>query len=145
MDTLLFVRRETRLGVEGDAVAACGGLDELGIFLLETGKILLGVPIPDAVGSEEEVHFLQSALIGLWVEGPDDRNRDGVGNAKNVEGLFTDMVEHDWAKEGEPAVSDGPTNDAPGVTFGSDVEWEDLGWVEPRHLNIVSFLNGQTE
>ena len=74
-------------------------LDEIGILLLEDGEVLLGLPVPDAVGSEEKIHFLERALVGLGVEGPDHGNGDQVAGGEDVEGVFVERVEHDWAKE----------------------------------------------
>lgn len=33
----------------------------------------------------------------------------------------------------QPAVADGPSDDAPCVTLCPNLEWEDLGGVEPWH------------
>lgn len=126
----LVADRETSLGIE-DGVTALGSLDELGVLLLEDLEVPLGLPVPDAVGCEEQIHFLECALVGLWVQGPDHGKSDDIGSGEDVVGLLIQSLEHDRAKEGEPAITQGPTNDTPGVALGSDLEWEDLGGVQP--------------
>lgn len=121
---------ETGLGVD-DGVAALGGLDELRVLLLEDGEVLLGFPVPDAVRGEEEVHLLEGALVGLGIEAVDHGQSDDVGDTEDVVGLLLEGLEDDGKQEGEPAVTDGPANDAPGVALGADLQWEDLGGVEP--------------
>ena len=78
---------KTRLRVD-DGVAALGSLDEVGILFLEDGEVLLGFPVPDAVGGEEQVHFFESALVGFGVEGPDHGDGDEIAGGKDVEGVF---------------------------------------------------------
>ena len=78
---------ETALGVH-DAVAPLRRLHELGVLLLEDLEVALGFPIPDGVGGEDEVHFLEGALVGFRIEGPDDDDGGGVDGAEEVEGLF---------------------------------------------------------
>ena len=134
-------------------MASLGSLDKLGVLLLEDGKVTFGFPVPDAIGSEEEVHFLKGALVGLGVEGPDHGDSDDVAGAKNVICLFVEGLEHDRAKkcleEGilvlvhiidnvqrgtyKPAVANRPSDNTPCITLGSDFQREDLGWVQPGH------------
>lgn len=73
-----------------DAVAPLRRLDELGVLLLEDLEVALGLPVPDGVGGEDEVHFLEGALVGFRVEGPDDDDGGGVDGAEEVEGLFVE-------------------------------------------------------
>ena len=121
---------ETSFGIE-DGVTALSSLDELGVLLLEDLEVPLGLPVPDAVGCEEQIHFLESALVGLGVQGPDHGKSEDICGGEDVVGFLVQSLEHDRAKESEPAISQGPTNDAPGVALGSDLEWEDLSGVQP--------------
>lgn len=116
-----------------DGVAARGRLDQIRVLLLEEAEVAFGLPVPGAVGREQQVHFLEGALTGLGVEGPDHGEGDDVGGGEDVVGLLLEGLEHDGQKEGEPAVSDGPANHSPGVSFSADLEREDLGGVEPGH------------
>lgn len=86
------------LGVD-DAHATVVGHDEVGVLCLETSKVLLGIPVPPGVGREQEIHFFQGALVGLWVECPHDRNGDDVRDAEHVEGLFLNFAEHDGQEQ----------------------------------------------
>ena len=112
-------------------MATLGGLDELGVLFLEKFVVFLGFPSPDAVGSEDQVHLFQSALVGLGVESPDHGNGDHVGSTEDVVGLFTEGLEDVWQHHGEPAITDGPADNAPGVTLGTDLQGEDLSRVQP--------------
>jgi len=114
-----------------DRVAAPSRLHKIRVLLLEDAEVLLGLPVPGAVGREQQVHFLEGALAGLWVEGPDHGDGDDVGGGEDVVSFFVEGLEHDGQEEGEPAVSDGPADHTPGVAFGADLEGEDLGGVEP--------------
>lgn len=118
------------LGVE-DGVAALSGLDELGVLLLKDLEVALGLPVPDAIGCEEQVHLLESALVGFRVQSPDHGDGDGVGGGENIVCFFVDSLEHDGAEESEPAVAQRPANDTPGVTLCTDLEREDLSGVQP--------------
>ena len=82
----------TSLGVD-NAVAALGGLDELGVLLFEDGEVALGFPVPDGVGGEDEVHFFEGALVCFGVEGPDYDDGGGVDGAEEVEGFFVEALE----------------------------------------------------
>jgi len=121
---------KTSLGVN-DRLAALGSLDELGVLLLEDGKVLLGFPVPNTVGGEEEVHLLKSALVGLRVKAVDHGQSDDVGNTEDVVSLLLESLEDDGKEECEPAVANGPADNTPGVTFGTDFQWEDLSRVQP--------------
>lgn len=118
------------LGIE-DGVTALGGLNELGVLLLEDLEVALSLPVPDAVRCEEQVHFLKSALVGFGVQSPDHGNGDGVGGGEDVVSLLVESLEHDGAEKGEPAIAHGPADDTPGVTLGTDLEREDLSGVQP--------------
>ena len=83
-----------------DVVAVLRGLDELGVLFLEQGEVALRLPVPDAVGGEEEVHLLEGALVRFRVEGPDHGDGDGVAGGEDVEGPLLEGVEHDGAEEG---------------------------------------------
>jgi hypothetical protein len=50
-------------------------------LVLVPGEILFGNPGKGAVRSEQQVHLFQRALIRFRVEGPDDGDADGVGDA----------------------------------------------------------------
>lgn len=121
---------QTSLRVE-DRVAALSSLDKLRVLLLEDAEVALGLPIPWAVSGEEKVHLLKSALVGLGVQGPHHGKGDEIGGGEDVVSLFVESLEHDGAKECEPAIAHGPTDDTPGVTLGTDLEREDLSRVKP--------------
>ena len=90
--TALSARLQTRFGIH-DAVAPLRRLDKLRVLLLEDLEVALGFPIPDGVGGEDEVHFLESALVGFRVKGPDDDDGGGVDGAEEIEGLFVESGE----------------------------------------------------
>ena len=128
-------------------------LHELGVLLLEDLEVALGFPVPDGVGGEDEVHFLEGALVGFRVEGPDDDDGGGVDGAEEVEGLFVEGGEDGGEEEdldlifalvfeclrgrkdatNRPPVANGPANHTPCVASGTDFQWEDLGRVQPWH------------
>ena len=122
--------RETSLRVD-DRVAALGSLNQVWILFFEETEVLLGFPVPWAVGSEEQVHFLKGTLARLGIESPDHGNGDDVSSSKDVVGLLVECLEHDRAEESEPSVTDRPSNDTPGITLSTDLEREDLSRVEP--------------
>ena len=123
---------QASLGID-DRVATLCSLDELGVLFLEQAVVLLAVPDPDAVGGEDQVHLLKSTLVGFGVEAVDHGQGDDVGDAEDVVGLFAESLEDDGQHESEPAIADGPANHTPGVTLGTNLEWEDLSRVEPWH------------
>lgn len=114
-----------------DRLATLSSLDKLGVLLLENGEVLLGFPIPDAVRGEEKVHFLKSALVGLGVQAVDHGQSNDVGDTEDVVSLLLESLEDDWKEEREPPVTDRPANDTPGVTLGTNLQWEDLSRVQP--------------
>ena len=85
--TALSARLQSRLGVH-DAVAPLRGLHQFGVLFLEDLEVALGVPVPDGVGGEDEVHFLEGALVRLRVEGPDDDDGGHIDGTEEVERLF---------------------------------------------------------
>ena len=87
--TTLPARLHAGFGIH-DAVAPLRRLHELGVLLLEDLEVALGFPVPDGVGGEDEVHFLEGALVGFRVEGPDDDDGGGVDGAEEVEGFFVE-------------------------------------------------------
>ena len=78
-----------------DGVTAFGSLYEFGILFLEDGKVALRLPIPDRVGSEEQVHLFKRALVGFRIQSPDNRDGDGVDGAEDVVCLFVEGTEDD--------------------------------------------------
>ena len=90
--------RQPSLGIN-NRVSTLRSLNELRILRFEDGEVLFCFPVPNRIRSEEEVHFLEGALVGLWVKSPDHRNGDDVAGCKDVESLFTERGEHDGAKE----------------------------------------------
>lgn len=82
-----------------NTAASTGCLQQLRILLLEDGEILLGFPVPDGVGSEDEVHFFEGALVGFRVESPDYDYGGGVDGTEEVEGLFVEFGEDGWEEE----------------------------------------------
>lgn len=119
-------------------MATLDGLDEFGIVLFEDLEIPLGFPVPDAVRGEDQIHFLESALVRLRIQSPDHRNRDNVGRCEDVVGFLLDSLEHDRAEKGEPAVADRPTNNTPCITLGTNFQWENLGRVQPWTVSHVA-------
>ena len=80
---------EPGLGIH-DAGAALSCLHKLRVLLLEDLEVALGLPVPDGVGGEDEIHFLEGALVGFGVEGPDDEESGDVDGAEEVEGFFVE-------------------------------------------------------
>ena len=129
-DATISSLRKAGFGVD-DRVATLGGLNELRILLFENGEILLGLPVPDTVRSEEKVHFFESALIRLGVQAIDHGKRDNIGNTENVVCVLLESFKDDGKDECQPAVADRPANDTPCITLSSDLQRENLSWVEP--------------
>jgi len=76
------------------------------ILKLELLKVRLGCPIPGRIGCEEEVHLLEGALVGFWVEGPYDGDGEDVCDPEEVVGLLPDVFEcHGEEKSLFPAPS----------------------------------------
>jgi len=88
----------TRLGID-DTVASLSSLDELGVLLLEYGKVPLRFPVPDGVGSEDEVHFFERTLVSLGVESPYDDDGRGVDGTEEVECLLVECFEDGGEKK----------------------------------------------
>lgn len=65
---------------------------------LELGKSALSVPGPRGVSSKEEVHVLQRALVGFWIECPHHGDSDGVAYGKDVQSLLSNGIEHHRAE-----------------------------------------------
>ena len=84
---------DSGLGID-DAMPPLGRLHELGVLLLQDLVVLLRLPVPGAVGSKHQVHFLEGALVGFGVQGPDNEDGECVDGAENVEGLFVELGEH---------------------------------------------------
>ena len=126
----ISLTRKADFGVD-DGMAALSGLHELRVLLLEDREVALGVPVPDRVGGEEKVHFLERALVRLWVEGPHHRDGEDVARGKDVVRLLLERLKHDRAEQRKPAIADGPADHTPRVTFGAHLERKDLSWVEP--------------
>lgn len=155
--------RQPRLGIR-DAMPPLRSLHEIRVLLLEDLVVLLGLPVPGGVGGEDEVHFLEGALVGFWVEGPDDEDGEGVDGAEDVEGFFAQGFEHGWEEEDlemsvsatsmvvwvdffsyRPAVANGPSYHTPCVALGTNLQWENLGRVEPGHCEPCSTENSREE
>ena len=90
--TALPAALDTRLRIH-DAVAPLRRLHQFWVLLLEDLVVALGIPVPDGVGGEDEVHFLECALVGFGVEGPDDEDGNDVDGTEEVEGLFVEFGE----------------------------------------------------
>lgn len=69
------------------------------IFLLQLGKLLLGLPIPDTVTREQDVNLFERALVRLWVECPDDDNRKDVDATEDVQCLLIQAGEDCWEQQ----------------------------------------------
>ena len=89
---------DPRFGID-DAVPPLRCLHELRVLFLEDLIILLCLPVPGAVGRKHQVHFLEGALVGFGVEGPDNEDGEDVDGAEDVEGFFVELVEHCWEEE----------------------------------------------
>ena len=122
--------RQTGLWVD-DGMAALGCLDERWVLLLEQLEGALGFPGPDAVRCKDKVHFFQGALVGFGVESPDHGDGNDIGGTENVVGLLSEGFEDVWQHHSKPAIADGPANNTPGVTFGTDFQGKDLSRVQP--------------
>lgn len=85
------------LGID-DAVAPSSGLHQFGVLLLEDLEVSLGLPIPDGVRSEDEIHFFEGTLVGFGVEGPDDEDRSRVNGTEQVKRLFVELFEDSGEK-----------------------------------------------
>ncbi len=109
---------EAGLGVDNGG-AALGGLNKLGILLLEDGKVPLSLPVPDAVSGKEQVHFFKCALVGFGVQAVNHGQGNDVGNAEDVVSLLFESLEDDGEKECQPAITNGPTNDTPSITLST--------------------------
>ena len=128
----IAMRRADHAGLRiDDGVPALRGLDEVGVLLLEDGEVALGVPVPDGVGREEQVHLLERALVRLRVEGPDHGDGDDVARAEDVVRVLVQGGEDDGEEEGAPPVADRPAHHAPRVALGPHLEREDLCRVQP--------------
>ena len=121
---------KTGLGVDYGGTAL-GGLNKLRILFLEDGKVPLSLPVPDAVGGKEQIHFFKCALVGFGVQAVDHGKGNDVGNAEDVIGLLFESLEDDREKECQPAITDGPANDTPSVTLSTYFQWENLSRVQP--------------
>lgn len=114
-----------------DRLATLGSLDELGVLLLEDSEVLFSFPIPDAIRGKEKIHLLKGALVGLRIQAVDHGQRDDVGNTEDVVSLLLEGLEYDGQQKCEPAITNRPANNTPGVTLGTDLQREDLSWVKP--------------
>ena len=121
---------EAGLGVDNGG-AALSGLNELRILFLEDGKVPLSLPVPDAVGGKEQVHFFKCALVGFGVQAVDHGQGNDVGNAEDVVGLLLKSLENDGKKECQPAIANGPANDTPSITLSTYFQGENLSRVQP--------------
>jgi hypothetical protein len=88
------------------ATASVRCLHELRVLLLEDGEVALGFPVPDGVGGEDEIHFLEGTLVGFGIEGPDYEDCGGVDGAEEVEGFFVELFE-DCGEEEDLCVGKG--------------------------------------
>ena len=96
--TALSAPLEPRLGIH-DAIPPLRGLHQFRVLFFEDLEVALGFPVPDGVGGEDEVHFLEGALVGFGIEGPDDDDGDDVDGAEEVEGLFLQLGENGGEEE----------------------------------------------
>lgn len=74
-----------------NTVAPLSGLHEFGVLFLENLEVPLGLPVPDGIGREDEIHFFECTLIGFGVEGPDHDDRKRVHGAEEVKRLFAEF------------------------------------------------------
>ena len=126
-------------------VATLGGLDKFRVLLLENGKVPLRLPIPDTIGREEKIHLLKSTLVRFRIQAVDHGERDDVGDTEDVICLLLQSLEDDGKDECQPAVTNGPANDTPCVTLGTDLQWEDLSWVKPWNSEPGGAEGGREE
>lgn len=87
--TALLTGLQPGLGIH-DAVSPFRRLHQFWVLLLEDLEVALGIPIPDGVGGEDEVHFFEGTLVGFRVESPDDDDGDDIDGAEEVERLFVE-------------------------------------------------------
>lgn len=76
-----------------NAIPPLRRLHQFRVLFFEDLEVALGFPVPDGVGGEDEVHFLQGALVGFGIEGPNDDDCGGVDGAEKVEGFFVERGE----------------------------------------------------
>ena len=106
-------------------------LNKLWVLLLEDSEVPFGFPGEDAVGGEDQVHLFEGPLVGFGVQAVYHGQGDDVGDTEDVVSLLSESFEHWGQDECEPAIANGPSDHTPSVAFGSDLQGEDLGWVEP--------------
>ena len=128
-----------------DRVATLGGLDQLRVLLLENCKVLLRFPVPDAISRKEKIHLLKSTLVRFRVQAVDHGERDDVGDTKDVICLLLKSLEDDGKNECQPAVTNGPADNTPRVTLGTDLQWENLSWVKPWNSEPGGAEGGREE
>ena len=126
-------------------VATLGGLDKLRVLLLENGKVPLCLPIPDTISREEKIHLLKSTLIRFRIQAVDHGERDDVGDTEDIICLLLQSLEDDGKDECQPAVTNGPANDTPCVTLGTDLQREDLSWIKPWNSEPGGAEGGREE
>lgn len=114
-----------------DGVATLGSLDQLRVLFLEQAEVAFGFPGPDAVGGEDEIHLLKGALVGFGIQGPDHGDSDDVGGTKDIVSLLFESSEDVRQHHSKPAVANGPADDTPGVTLGTNFQGKDFSRVKP--------------
>lgn len=72
---------------------------KLRVLLVETGKILLRFPRPDAIAGKHEVHLFKSALVRFGIQRPDDEYAKDVDATENIECFLVEAVEDAREKE----------------------------------------------
>lgn len=63
------------------------------IFLLQSGEVLLSIPVPDTVTRKQYVNLLERALVSLWVKRPNNNDCKDVDAAEDVQCLFVEAGE----------------------------------------------------
>ncbi|KAI6771487.1 hypothetical protein HG531_009112 [Fusarium graminearum] len=99
-------RLGTRLNIHNIPSVRRRGYQSWPLFL-QLLELLLSIPNPWRVRGKQQVHLLERALVTL-------------------RRVLADLGKHDRTKKSEPSVADGPSKDTKCVSFGSDLEWEDL-------------------
>lgn len=128
-----------------DSSAAPNAPHKLRVLFLETGKILLRFPRPDAVAGEHEVHLFKSALVRFGIQRPDDEYAEDVDATENIECFLVEAVEDAWEEEHTPPIANGPADHAPGIAFGTNLEGENLCRVEPWYREPSSSEDGRVK
>lgn len=75
-------------------VRAVGCLNQIRVFYFDLVKVLLCLPVPDAVTGKDQVHFFQGSLVGLGIECPHNEDAEGVDPSKDIQRFFMESTKN---------------------------------------------------